>query len=212
MSPKRPGTKPLLTEQQERFCLEMVRSPSAAQAAIRAGYAAGSARQIAHDLLYDKKCSPAIRRRVAALVQALEDEAGVTQRRLETELAAVAFSDLRDVVEFGPDGLTVRDWKELPPDAAASLSEVKCDETVQSVKRKVLSGELHDLKPGEEIDETTTVLHRRLGIKLHPKLQAIETLARLRKFIKPGNPFGGGDDEGGQIIPVAVMLPAVKPA
>lgn len=212
MPRRRPGKKPKLSDQQERFCLEMTRAPSATQAAVRAGYSPASAKQTAYDLLNENRSSPAIRRRIEQLVDELEKTKGVTQRRVEVELASIAFSDLRDVVEFGADGLTVRDWKELSPDAAASLLEVKCDETVQSVKTKVLKGELNDLKPGEEIDETTTVLHRRLGIKLHPKLAALETLARLRKFIKPSNPFGGGDDEGGTIIPVAVMLPPVKPS
>lgn len=211
MSRKRPGKKPPLSEQHERFCLEMVRSPSATQAAIRAGYAPSSARQIAYDLQHELKASPKIRARIAALAQELEDKKGVTQRRIENELEAISFADLRDIVSFdNADGLRVIASSELAPEAAAALLEIRCDETVQSVKTKVLKGELHDLKPGEEIDETTTVLHRRMGVKLHPKVQAIEALARIRKFIRPSNPFGGGDGEGGTIIPVAVMLPAVK--
>jgi phage terminase small subunit len=210
MSRKRPGKKRSLSEQHERFCLEMVRSPSATQAAIRAGYAASSARQIAYDLQHELKASPRIRARIAALAKELEERAGVTQRRIENELEAISFADLRDVVAFDADGLRVIPSDELAPEAAAALLEIKCDETVQSVKTRVLKGELHDLKPGEEIDETTTVLHRRMGVKLHPKVQAIEALARIRKFIRPSSPFGGDDGEGGTIIPVAVMLPAVR--
>lgn len=211
MSRKRPGKKPPLSEQHERFCLEMVRSPSATQAAIRAGYAAGSARQTAYQLQHEKKCSPKIRARIAELAEELEKKQGVTQRRIENELEAISFADLRDVVSFNSvDGLRVIASDELAPEAAAALLEIKCDETVQSVKTKVLKGELNDLKPGEEIDETTTILHRRMGVKLHPKVQAIEALARIRKFIRPNSPFGGDDGEGGTIIPVAVMLPAVK--
>ena len=216
MPSQRPGRRSVkrrpLTDQQERFCAEFVRAPSATQAAIRAGYSPASAQQSAHDLLYDKPVSPRIRARVATLVAELQAAAGVTQERLENELAAVAFGDLRDLIEWGPDGVTIRESSELPAESAAALAEIRCDETVQSVERKVLSGELADLKPGEQIEQITTVLHRRMGVKLHAKQPAIETLARLRKFIKPSSPFGGGDGEGGPIIAVPVLLPAVRDA
>jgi phage terminase small subunit len=215
MSPKRPGRRPSkrrpLTDQQERFCLEFVRAPSAAQAAIRAGYAAGSAKQSAHQLLHGTggraPMSAKIRARVAKLVAELEAAQGVTQARLENELAAVAFADLRDLVEFGPDGIVVRSSADIPAESAAALVEIRCEERVEEEKSKVLSG----AEAGEQIQVQTTILHRRMGVKLHPKLQAIEILARLRKFIKPSNPFGG-DGEGGTIIPVPVLLPAVRDA
>ena len=216
MSPKRPGRRSAkrrpLTDQQERFCAELVRAPSAAQAAIRAGYSAASAKQQAHDLLHDKPISPSIRARVAELVAELQSAAGVTQERLENELTAVAFGDLRDLIEFGPDGIVVRPGLEIPPESAAALAEIRVEERLESVESKVLSGELADLKPGEQIQVETRVLHRRMGVKLHPKLQAIELLAKLRKFIRPSSPFGGGDGEGGPIIAVPVLLPAVRDA
>lgn len=216
MAPKRPGRRSSkrrpLTDQQEQFCAEMVRAPSATQAAIRAGYSAASAQQIAHDLLHDKPISPSIRARVAELVEAMQTAAGVTQERLEHELAAVAFGDLRDLIEWGPDGIVVRESSTLPPESAAALAEIRVEERLESVEHSVLSGELHDLKAGEQIQVETKVLHRRMGVKLHPKLTAIETLARLRKFIKPSSPFGGGDGEGGPIIAVPVLLPAVRDA
>lgn len=208
MSPTRPGKRsrsrrPQLTDQQRRFCEELFRAPSDNQAALRAGYSPASSRSIAYSL----KQKPYIKREIARLAALLEKDQGVSQRRIENELAAVGFSDLRDVASFGPDGVTLVSSAELEGPAAAALQEVQCEETIQRTERRAIGGD----EDGEQIDVEKVILHRRVRVKLHSKLQALEVLARIKRYLKSSSPFGE-DDEGGRLIPVPVLLPARRDA
>ncbi len=94
---------------------------NATQAAIRAGYAPRSARQVGARLL-----TKADIRRVAG--KALE-EAGITQQRALDELAATAFARASDVVSWGPSGVTVRPSSELTDAQIAGVASVEQHET-----------------------------------------------------------------------------------
>ena len=60
----------------------------------------------------------------------------VTADRVVTELAKIAFADPRDLMEWGPDGLVLKDCRTIPDAAAATVSEVS--ESKDGIKLKKL--------------------------------------------------------------------------
>ena len=192
---KRPGKRrprplqgPQLTPQQERFCDEFFRAPSGAQAAVRAGYPANAGRQRAYTLLRNAR----VQARLAEIAKSFEQDTGISQRRLEREVEALAFSDLRDVVSIDADGavsvVASADWT---PAAAAAVKKVR---------------QHSETRTGKDGASSTTV---DLEVELHPKLPAGELLARLRKWLRPDTPFGGQDGTG-RIIPAVALPPLAE--
>jgi phage terminase small subunit len=82
-----------LTPRRQLFVGEYLVDLNGTQAAIRAGYSVDSARSIASENL----TKPNI---LAAVDQALMELGGVTRARLVQELAAIAFSDIRQAVTW----------------------------------------------------------------------------------------------------------------
>jgi len=190
---KRPGKRPRgrphrqLTPQEELFCQEYFRSPSAAQAAVRAGYNPSAAKQTAYRLQH----KPVVAKRLEQLAAELQAREPVTQPRLERETETLAFSDLRDLATINAEGeVTVLPSTDWTPGAAAAVKKIR--------HRR------HEIIQKDGSTSATTELE----VELHPKLQAIELLGRFRKFLRTDTPFGGGDGTG-RIIP-AVALPPVR--
>lgn len=49
---------------------------------------------------------------------------GITKERVLHEYAAIAFADLRHIVEWGPDGIRIRSSGEVSDDDARAISEI----------------------------------------------------------------------------------------
>lgn len=63
----------------------------------------------------------------------------ITKERIAEELAKIAFSDTRDVMTWGPDGVQIKPSSEISDEAAAAVSEVsetKSEKTGRTVKLK----------------------------------------------------------------------------
>jgi len=88
-----------LTPRQQRFVEEYLVDLNATQAAVRAGYSSKGAEVRGCELLRNRKVAEGIR--AAQAVRA--ERTRVTADRVLAELAAVAFSDIRDI-DFGTDG------------------------------------------------------------------------------------------------------------
>lgn len=81
-------------------------------------------------------------------------EAGVTRERIVAELAAIAFADIRQVATWSAgEGVRIRDADSLDPTTAAAILELK---------RAPRDGAV--------------------SVKLHPKLGALQALAKLLKL------------------------------
>ena len=93
---------------------------NAAQAAIRAGYSRKRAGEQGRRL----RNSPEIREAVAAAQAERAERTGVSADRVVEELAKIAFSDLRDVMVWGPDGVSLKDSTTLTEAQAALVAEV----------------------------------------------------------------------------------------
>lgn len=104
-----------LSPKQERFVLEYLTDLNATQAAIRAGYAPGSADVTGSRLLGNARIMAAIN----AGRQKTADKLEITRERVLMEYARLAFADPRKF--FREDG-TVKHPTELDDDTAAALA------------------------------------------------------------------------------------------
>lgn len=109
-----------LTERQARFVEEYLLDLNATQAAIRAGYSQKSAEKIGHQLLEKTRVREAIAEGKIRRSQRTE----ISADRVILELARIAFSDPREVMEWGPYGVRLKDSASLTEEQAASVAEV----------------------------------------------------------------------------------------
>lgn len=109
-----------LTPKQQRFVEEYLVDLNATQAAVRAGYSAKTAHSIGDENLR----KPEIKTALDAAMAARSDRTQVTADRVVRELAKIAFTDRRDLFDWGPTGVVVKASAELPADVAAVVTEV----------------------------------------------------------------------------------------
>lgn len=171
-----------LTPKQRKFVGEYLVDLNATRAAIRAGYSEKTANRIGSELLV-KTC---IREAIAAAQARREQRTEITADRVVAELAKIAFADPRDVMEWGPNGVILKDSADLTEGQAASVAEVS---------------------------ETTTKDGGSLRLKKHDKVKALELLGRhLGMFTdKVKNEISGPD--GGpvdQLFTVRFVAPKDK--
>ena len=110
----------MLRPRQQRFVEEYLVDPNGHQAALRAGYAPKCARQTVTKLLKHPEISQAIRQGMEARSQRLRLDAD----RVLTELARIAFADIGNLADWGPDGVTLKPKRELSADDRAAVAEV----------------------------------------------------------------------------------------
>lgn len=108
-----------LTAKQKMFVLEYMKDLNATQAAIRAGYSEKTAKQIGEENL----SKPYMQAAIEEQMKAREVRTLVTADRVVKELAKVAFADLKDFVQFGPGGVTIRPDDEVDGTMLAEVSE-----------------------------------------------------------------------------------------
>lgn len=142
-----------LTAKQQRFCDEYLIDLNATQAAIRAGYKQKTATAIGCENL----TKPYIQEYIQAKQKDLQSATGITQERILTEYAKIAFSDIRRL--FDDNSLLVA-IKDIPDDIAACLSSVEVDQ---------LWGATMDGR--EQIGDTKKV-------KMWDKMKALDSLGR----------------------------------
>lgn len=163
-----------LTAQQQRFVDEYLIDLNATQAAIRAGYSAKTAQEQSARLLSNVMVQDS----VSKAVDRRSKETGITQKRVLVELARVAFGDIRKVMSWGEDGVTLKESSELSDDDAAIVSEVS---------------------------ETITEKGSNLKLKTHDKLRALEMVGRHLGMFKDKVEVTG---EGGGAIKYGNMSDA----
>ena len=131
---------PKLTPRQTRFVEEYLIDLNATQAAIRAGYSEKTARSQAQRLLTNVDIIEAIEKAKAERSRRTE----ITQDRVLLELAKIAFSDMREFTEWGPQGVKMKRSDELDEHAAACVQEVSRYSTALGYNVKF---KLHDKCP-----------------------------------------------------------------
>ncbi len=136
-----PGV-PALTPKQSRLVDEYMVDLNAQAALRRAGYSRSSPRD------QSPLHSPAVRAAIEARVRDLRARNEHLVDRVVEELCRIAFADLRDAVEWGPDGVRVRPSRDLTPELTSAVCEVSEDR------------------------------HGRVRLKKHDKVRALELLGR----------------------------------
>ena len=94
-------------------------------------------------------------------IQRYMDREGATTERILLELSRVAFSDMRDLAEWGDDGVQVRPSRLLDDHAAATV---------------------------EEVEQQPTEHGLRVRVRLYDKLRALELLAKIRRAVGDDEP------------------------
>jgi len=115
-----------LTPKQRRFVAEYLIDSNATQAAIRAGYARASARQIGHENL----SKPDIAAAIAEGQRRLAGGAELRAERVLRELAGIAFASAADYLSVDDTGQPVLDLRRCTPEQLRALSEVTVHEVV----------------------------------------------------------------------------------
>lgn len=110
-----------LTNKQKRFIDEYLVDLNATQAAIRAGYKLQSARQIAAENL----TKPYIQDILLQRMGQVQERVQITQEDIITQLARIAFSDIKNYVSFGPEGIEVKRYNIVDGTIIAEISEIK---------------------------------------------------------------------------------------
>lgn len=145
----------MLNDKQRRFAQEYLIDLNATQAAIRAGYSAKTAKAQGARLLTHVD--------VQAAIQQAQDERAkrteITADRVLQELARVGFANLGDFIRLTGDGDPAIDLSGLTRDQAAALSEVVTEDFV--------------VGRGDDARDV-----RRVKVKLHDKLGALEKLGK----------------------------------
>lgn len=156
-----------LTDMQVAFVEHYLLTLSAKKSAIAAGYAVDNADTQGYQLLQNPSVSRELRRRMARRAKKLD----LTAENVLREIARVAFSDVRSVVEFKGDTVSMKDSDALHSDAAACIQSISATSKTRSFK-------------GES--ETTVDVK----VKLHDKMKALDLAGKhLGLFLS-----GEGDD------------------
>lgn len=178
--PKKPRKPRKLTPKRERFCQEYVKDFNGTRAAIRTGFSANSAGQIAYNLLKDVQ----IKARIVELQNVAASEYNVTKQRLMSILMDIAGAELKDIID---------------PETGALMSVEKWPEHM----RGVVSGMEND-----EIYAGGIPIGFKRKVKLWDKTKAIELLAKLCGFFAPDK-ITPVTPDGEAIIPVIKVYPVM---
>lgn len=140
-----------MTPKQQRFVAEYLVDLNATQAAIRAGYAKGSADVTGARLLGNASVAAAVQAGQAKKLQSLD----LTAERTMLEIKRIAFSDIRKLFT---------DWGGLKPVHELSDDEAALLASVEVLKKNLFAG-----------DKKVDTIHK---LKVWDKLKALEMLAK----------------------------------
>jgi len=139
-------TKGRWTEYQQRFVEAYLLDPNATQAAVKAGYSKRTAYSQGQRLLKHVEVS----REIAKRRKEREARSAKSGDDVIAELEKLAFTNMTDILEFGPNGVRVKDSDTLPAAVQAAIESVQesrdKDGNVTSIRIK-----LHDKKGSLEL-------------------------------------------------------------
>lgn len=177
--------KPLrpLTAKQKCFVEEYMKDFNGVAAMKRAGYQNRNGKLTSTRLLASPQVRAAVDARIAERRAAHELEA----ERVIVELSRIAFSDARELMTWGPDGMCLRDSADVPDDAAASVAEV-------SVQKAGTRLKLHDkVKALELLGKHFGLFADRLKAEVSgPGGGPLQAQQLIVEFVKAEGREGGG--------------------
>lgn len=153
--------KKKFTDKEEKFIEEYLICLNGAEAARRAGYEPANARVIASQNLSKLNIWAEVEKRRDALRKKKE----ITLEKLVDEAAALAFSEIKQIVKVDDTGVTIYPSDEWDSDAAKAVKKVK---------------------------KTTTEYGTNVEAEMADKGQNIDRLAALLGFLSDKNPGDNG--------------------
>ena len=108
------------TDKENRFIIEYLKDYNGMQAAIRAGYAEGSAGTLAYQLLH----RPRVRNKIDEYEKDLATRFIVNRERIMKELSIAGYADMADYVDVEDGQLTIKDFKSLPPQITRAIKKI----------------------------------------------------------------------------------------
>ncbi len=142
-----------LKPKHQKFCDEYLINPEGTGAAVRAGYSANNANKVAFELLQRDDVKQYLEEKRKRLSVKTE----ITRARVLREYAKIAFSDMTDFQKWEDGVITLKNSSELKRKKSGAISELS-----------------------ETISERGV---RTLKIKLHNKLNALDSLSKLQGYI-----------------------------
>jgi len=158
-----------LTEKQRRFVDEYLADLNGKQAAIRCGYSEKTAEQQASRLLSNVKVKEA----VSLKQKILSERLNISAERVLQEYAKIAFSNMRDFVNWDNGAIAIRPASELSDEQTACVAE---------------------------ISDTPSQFGSKIKIKLHDKLSALDSIARHLGMFKDKLEVSGKDGKPIQTV------------
>jgi len=186
----------LLTEKQERFCLEYIVDLNATQAAIRAGYRQKTAYSQGQRMLKNVE----IQRRIRELNEERFRRVQIQADDVIQELARIAFSNMGNYAHWGPDGVVILPIERLTPGQLAAVAEITETITEAGGNKRI---KLHDkLKALELLGKHLNLFERNAE---RERYTAEDIQALLKKFTdqgyRPRNPIIKIDDYPQNTLP-----------
>lgn len=157
-----------LTARQARFVAEYLIDLNATRAAARAGYSEKTATRQGPRLLCNVVIADAIQSAQAKRAKRTD----ITQDRVLNELAKVGFASMRNFIYIDASGEPVINMTDTPPDELDALSEVQTETRYE--RDPDGEGEMRPI--------------RKVKIKLHDKLAALDKIARHLGMYKDAQP------------------------
>lgn len=155
-----------MTPKQRRFVEEYLVDRNAAAAARRVGDEPKFACQRGWRMLHN----PKVRVAIAAAAREREERTGISRDRVLRELARIAFASAGEYLDWGPDGVALKNKSVLTPDQQAAVAE---------------------------ITQRRTKTSDTVRFKLYDKLAALKELSRLLGYA--GETLDAADAEVGEL-------------
>ena len=158
-----------LTDMQLKFCQEYTKSLNATQAYIRAGYSVKS----------ERVASAAAARLLASVrIRAyLGEVLNLDEVSVVSEVVAIAFANITDVVDFDANGVNVKSSAQISNRAKSSLQSVKFT-TIESKSGTIRSVEV---KMHDKLSALDKLMKK---LKLYPK--ELTTVEAVRHLLSQG--------------------------
>ncbi len=171
------ATPQSLTDMQQAFIANYLLTLSATKAAVAAGYSKETAGKQGSQLLANPRISKELRKAMARRAKRLD----LTAENVLREISRIAFSDIRAVMSFDGQKVTVKASDKMHSDAAAAIQSIE-QHTTES-----------------ERSSNTTV-----KVKMHDKMRALDLAGRhLGMWAK-------GDDDEFKRMSLAELLVMVR--
>lgn len=143
----------------KRFAIEFFKDFDALAAYDRTpGYQAANKKMNRYNAVSELMARPEVQQFLNAEFTRLQQRVSLEQEEHVKAVCELAYSDLRELCTWGPDGVILKDSQEIPASAARTVKSVKSLTTTRVIPRR-------DAPP---IEETNT----RVDIHLHDKVAA----------------------------------------